>query len=393
MRLSRRSALGLASLAAGGGLALAAFGRSPSAGTTQPWTPPAGPEPTAGLGEIAGRGGLLFGSSIDFEAFAQPAYHQLYKREARIVTTDTALKFDWLRPTPNGFSFGPADQIVDFGATHGILVRGHCLAWNENLPDWLKRLSKAERTRIFESHIDTVVSRYAGRLHSWDVVNEPFWPGHHEPGGFRNGAWFDAMGPSYIEIALRRARAADKTVRLAINEAHCEIIHGWGDGIRPRLLKLIDDLQHRGVPLDAIGLQGHLQPQWDYDDDAFLAYVEEIAARRLDVYITELDVNDIAYANDPVQRDAQVASRYAAFLGHVLRAPRVKVVVTWQLSDRYTWYRDVPGEVSALRSPRPLLFDPNLVRKPAWRAAAQAFQNVCGSSSKCGDHGERLVRN
>ena len=390
MALSRRTTIfGLATLAGCAGLGAVVSNDAASRQAPEPQLR----LPDAGLADAAGRGGLLFGASIDHQVFDDAAYSKLYERETGIVTTDTALKFDWMRPNPQTFSFAAADKIVAFADARRILVRGHTLAWNENLPDWLKRLSGAERTRIFDSHIDTVVARYAGRLHSWDVVNEPFWPQHNQPGGFRNGPWLDAMGPSYIDRALRRARAADGAVKLAINEAHCEIINGWGDGIRPRLLRLVDDLQHRGVPLDAVGLQGHLQPQWGYDDDAFLDYLTQLAARKIDIYITELDVNDIAYADDPARRDEQVARRYASFLGHVLRVPRVKLVITWQLADRYTWYRDVPGQMRDGRQPRPLLFDENFSRKPAWRAAMMALQNVCGSSSKCGDQGERLVTN
>ena len=48
----------------------------------------------------AASAGLLYGASIGEEAFADPAYAALYRRETRILTTDVALKFDWLRPTP-----------------------------------------------------------------------------------------------------------------------------------------------------------------------------------------------------------------------------------------------------------------------------------------------------
>ena len=242
---------------------------------------PASMGPT--LAEAARKAGLLFGASIGPEAFADPAYADLYRREADVLVTDVALKFDWLRPTPERFEFGPADAVFDAARANGKQVRGHTLIWNDNQPDWLKRLSGAEIERVFDAHIETVASRYAGRLHSWDVVNEPFWPMHGKPGGWRDGPWFSAMGPAYVERAFRRVRAVDKTAKLTLNEAQCDNDHDWGRSIRPPLRDLVDRLLDAGAPLDAIGLQSHLQPQWpsNYPEFARCRRVRPQGPRRL----------------------------------------------------------------------------------------------------------------
>jgi len=44
------------------------------------------------------------------------------------------------------------------------------------------------------------------------------------------------------------------------------------------------------------------------------------------------------------------------------------MVVTWQLSDRYSWYREL-----SRRAPRPLPFDGDLRIKPLGEAMAAAF--------------------
>lgn len=363
-RLPRRSALALLAGAGLGATLPGAFaaGVRPAA--------PLPPAPPGSLGKLAAEAGILFGASIGSDLPA--GYAALYAGEVGIATTDTALKFDALRPDAATYRFGPADRILGFATEHGIKLRGHTLIWNENTPEWLRKSSSREIEHAFEAHLETVAGHYAGRLHSWDVVNEPFWPDHGRPGGYRDGPWFAAMGPSYVPRAFRRVHAVDNSARLCLNEAHCEIAGGWGEGIRPRLLALVDDLLDAGAPLHAVGLQGHLQPQWGYDDAAFQAFLEQLAKRGIDIYITELDVNDKAFPDDPAARDAAVAERYAAFLQHVLAVPQVKVVETWQLADSFSWYRDTPG--GEARRPRPLPFDAALRPKAARDAMARVFK-------------------
>jgi endo-1,4-beta-xylanase len=326
------------------------------------------------LAQAASGAGLLYGASIGQEAFADPAYAALYRRETRILTTENALKFDWLRPSAERFEFSFADAILREAKANGKLMRGHTLIWNDNAPDWLKRLSGREVERVFDEHIDRVCERYAGQLQSWDVVNEPFWPMDGQPGGWRNGPWFAAMGPTYVERAFRRVAAIDKTARLTLNEAQCDNDHDWGRSIRPLLAGLVERLLDAGAPVQAVGLQSHLQPQWPHDYPAFGDYVRGFGAKGLDVYISEFDVNDAALPDAIAARDRAVAATAAAFLEPVLRVPAVKMVVNWQLSDRYSWYRALqPARFWSKRTPRPLPFDDEMRAKPLRAAMLACF--------------------
>ncbi len=322
----------------------------------------------ASLAEAAAGAGLLYGAAIGQQALDDPAYAALYRSQTSILTTENAMKFDWLRPASDRFDFSTADAIVSFAAANGKPLRGHTLIWNDNAPDWLKRLSGREVERVFDEHIERVVSRYAGKLYAWDVVNEPFWPMGGKPGGWRDGPWYAAMGPAYVERAFRRVAAIDKTARLALNEAQCDNDHEWGRSIRPLLAGLVEKLLDAGAPLDTIGLQSHLRPQWPSDYPAFGRYVEAFAARGLSVSITEFDVDDSSFADDVGERDRAVAATAARFLTPVLAVAGVDMVVTWQLSDRYSWYRSL-----SRRPARPLPFDDALRPKPFAAAMAAAF--------------------
>ncbi|ODT07183.1 MAG: hypothetical protein ABS35_45120 [Kaistia sp. SCN 65-12] len=332
--------------------------------------------PRETLGSAAARAGVTFGTSIAADTLVTPAQAALYLREARILTIDWALIFDHLRPEADQFLTGDAEAILTFAAPSDTPVHGHALAWNESRPDWLAKLSTTELGKALDRHVHETVGHFAGRLPSWNVVNEPFWPGHGLPGDYRDGPWLRAFGPGYVARAFKRARAADPTARLVLNEAMAEAWTEDGARIRQGLLTLVDTLQDQGVRLDAVGLQGHLNPGLPHDDAGFADFLHQLAERKVEIWVTELDVDDTAFPDDVVARDAAVAARYRDFLTAALAVPAVTTVITWQLADPASWYvhmaeqRD-PG---ARRMPRPLPFDAEFEPKPARDAMLAAFR-------------------
>jgi endo-1,4-beta-xylanase len=328
--------------------------------------------PRPGLAALAALSGRAYGAAFDREMRTDKAYRALYRREVSMVTTENAMKFDHLRPHGPEADFSFADWSVKFAEANGLALRGHNLIWNDNLPDWLARMSRRRRQRLFDAHIDEVAGRYVGRVRVWDVVNEPFWPEAGEPGHYGVGPWYDAFGPAYISRALHRAATADRRALLAINEAHTEQQTRRGKAIRSALLALIEDLLQAGAPLHVIGLQGHLQPHLPFDGAAFEDFLWRIAGFGLGIHITELDVNDRSLDRGAARRDAQVAEWTARFLAVVLKVPAVSAVVSWQLSDRYSFYT---GDKSLFQAdPRPLPLDRDYRRKPVYFAMARRFE-------------------
>ncbi len=66
-------------------------------------------------------------------------------------------------------------------------------------------------------------------------------------------------------------------------------------------------------------------------------------------------------------RDRAVADDYRRYLSTALEEPAVASVITFGLSDRYTWLQeDYPRQDGVPR--RPLPFDSNMHPKPAFRA-------------------------
>jgi endo-1,4-beta-xylanase len=334
--------------------------------------------PPQGLGAIAAKNGFVFGAAAGPVIDKDAAYRELYTTQTGIITTDIAMKMGTIAPQPGPKRFESADRLLQFCASNRIAMRGHCLIWNEWVPQWIKSMSVTERRAFFDSYIEEVAERYAGKLHSWDVVNEPFWPGHKAPGGYRLGPWYDAFGTGYVRRAFERVASVDKKTRLVLNEAQTERDDDVGLAVRSGLLRLVDELRDAGVPLHAVGLQGHLQPRYPHDPARFAEFLHELAGRGVDIYITEFDVRDDTFPDDVPTRDAMIADAAGKFLANALRVPAVKVVIAWELADNYSFYTDAAKKKDPLaqRQPRPLPFDSSMQRKPLWFAMARAFENA-----------------
>ena len=333
------------------------------------------------LGQIAARHALTFGAAIEPQFVKEDQdFAKLIAEQCRVLTAENALKWNALRPSPDQFDFAAADRVAAIAQANGVPIHGHCLVWHEAMPDWLIRaLSPATAADLMTTHIDQVVRRYAGRIVSWDVVNEVIERNDRRLDGLRQSPWLRALGPDYIDLAFHAAHAADPQARLSLADYGLEYDNiGWMVEKRGTLLERLRALVGRGVPIHALALQGHLlgdhAPAFGQGLADFLAAVADLG---LDIYVTELDVNDQNLAGSGTRRDSVVADIYARFLDVVLAQPAVKMVVTWGLSDRYTSKTNFFPRADGAPV-RPLPFDQDLKPKAAAKAIAQAFDRRGG---------------
>src|SRR4029077_3228316 len=160
---------------------------------------------------------------------------------------------------PGDDEYGPADTVASFAGANDLVLRGHNLLWYHRTPDWFFDLSdRAQQERAVRDHTEHRPSRYRGRIHSWDVVNEPIEPKDGRPDGLRTGVFLEMFGPDYLDLAYRTAREADPDARLVVNEYDVELDAPEQEARRTALLKLIERMQRSGTPVDAVGVQAHL---------------------------------------------------------------------------------------------------------------------------------------
>ncbi|HWL90406.1 MAG TPA: endo-1,4-beta-xylanase [Actinomycetota bacterium] len=366
-------------LARGGAVAAAVVGGGVSTLTR---TTPALAAPTGQLYQAAAAKGILYGSSTATWQFEpDPGYAALFAREAGMLFTEDDLLWYRLKPTPTApldFSFG--DAAFAFAQANAQSVFAAHLVWDEGLgegwpPDALYFLTEQEARDHLYGTIEPEVARYAGQTKAWVCCNEITDGRRKDANGFWTvNPWYQTIGPTFAEEAFFLANQQDPNAILIMNEFGTEQ-GSAATSKRTSVLAAIDYLQSRGAPIHALGIEAHLTYQGfanSFNATAFRTFLSQVAARGLNIFITELDVLDDGLKANIAQRDAGVAQVYSTFLTAALQEPAVKIVVTFGLSDRYTWLQeDFPRTDGAPR--RPLPFDESLQPKPAYTAILNAF--------------------
>jgi endo-1,4-beta-xylanase len=284
-----------------------------------------------------------------------------------MVTPGNEMKWDTTESSRGSFNFGPGDQIVSFGQSHSMRVRGHNLVWHAQLPGWVSSLPLNQVQGAMESHITTEATHYKGKLYAWDVVNEPF----NEDGSLRHDVFYNAMGTGYIADALRTAHAADPSAKLYLNDYNIEGENAKSNG----MYSLAQSLLSQGVPLNGIGLESHFIV--GQVPSSMQANMQRFADLGLDVAITELDDRiQLPTNNSSLQ---QQATDYGNVVKYCLAVARCVGISQWGVDDGHSW---IPGTFPGYGAAT--LYDSNYQPKPAYNATVTALGGSTGGGGGTG---------
>ena len=320
------------------------------------------------LRQEADKDGILIGTAVRPSQLSESAYASTLAHEFNMLEAEDAMKWRTLRPDRAIYDFHQGDELVRFAEDHQMKVRGHCLVWGRDNPDWLAHghFTARQLSRLLHEHINRVMKHYSGQVFAWDVVNEAL----DENGNVRDSVWYNQPGiglsgkeTAYIEQLFRWAHKADPSALLFYNEAEGEGLNRKSDTI----YAMVKDFKRRHVPIDGVGLQMHI-PMLDADIPAIAANIARLTALGVQVHITELDVSlplDSGEVRpDDVTRQADI---YRSIARSCLNDPSCTAIQTWGFTDKYSWI----GSHSRGSRGQALPFDRAYQPKPAYRAVLE----------------------
>ena len=326
--------------------------------------------------------GMVIGVAINQRQFdgTDTAGVALITKQFNQISPANALKFQPTQPAADRYTFEAADRYVQFGVERHMQVVGHNLVWHSQTGAWVFEGAEgkpADRDTLLarmRDHIRTVVGRYKGKIHGWDVVNEAI----DEDGALRKSPWQVGIGDDYVAKAFEFAHDADPDAELYYNDFNLE-----KPAKRAGVIKLVKDLQARKLRIDGIGNQAHWRldtPTIEEIDGALV----ELHGTGLKVMYTELDINllqNIARGADPATANPyanglpddvqqQLTRRYADVFGvFVKHRDAVTRVTFWGLSDADSW-------LNRGRMNYPLLWDRQRQPKPAFNAVVDVLRSA-----------------
>lgn len=299
------------------------------------------------------------GVAVNIRNVTDEAQQDLIRQNFNSVTAENDMKPSLVQPEEGRFEWRRADSIANFCRSNGIRMRGHCLCWHTQFPDWMftdkdgKEVTKEVFYARLRTHIHAVVNRYKDVVYAWDVVNEAMADGggarrnqqHGEaPNPYRQSRLYKLCGDEFIAKAFAYAREADPNVLLFYNDYNTT-----QPAKRERIYNMVKKMKDMGVPIDGIGMQGHYNiygPGAEELDAAIGRYATLVNH----IHITELDVRSNEEMGGGLQfsrgkkgnvptyvktlHDNQYATLFKVFRKH---RDVIDNVTFWNLSDRDSW--------------------------------------------------------
>ena len=311
-----------------------------------------------------------------------PKADSLVKKQFSSIVAENCMKSMSIQPEKGVFTFDDADQFVAYGEESGMHIVGHTLIWHSQAPRWFfsddegNDVTPEELTRRMREHIFTLVGRYKGRVHGWDVVNEAVL----DDGEYRDSKFYQILGEDFIRLAFEFAHEADPDAELYYNDYSMNKA-----GKREGVVKMVKKLQEQGVKIDGIGMQGHYSLN-DPTIDEVEASIVAFAALGVNVMITELDITVLPWPGQftsaevslsfefqnefnpyadglPEEVDAALNQRFVDLFDLFIKHKEsISRVTFWGVTDAQSWKNNWPVRG---RTDYPLLFDREYQPKPA----------------------------
>lgn len=279
------------------------------------------------------------------------------------ITAEYEMKMENIWTSSTAYNWDAADYLVDFAQENNTEVHGHVLVWYNSIPNWL--IAEKNDSIVFESKVKTyitdVVTRYKGKVKSWDVVNEVF----ADDGSLRAD---EVISPLFNDLVgfygrcFQYARDADPDAKLFYNDYSVVV----NSSKRTAIKNMVTRFKSEGYPIDGIGAQFH------YTKDTKLSTIKtgfnDIATTSLLIHISELDIvmnvdksNSFIFSNSAAQEQSVIYETIVKMYNSLPENQKF-AITTWGVTDKYTW-------LTSYWNPNvyPLLLDSNYNKKKAYQ--------------------------
>jgi GH35 family endo-1,4-beta-xylanase len=324
----------------------------------------------ASLRKLAG-GKPLIGTAVatHFEKNYTPDEINILATQFDSVTPENCMKWQQMCPEEGTYRFEDIDRLMEFAAKHKQSFVGHTLLFNRDgdYPKWLFRDGGKEADaklvwKRIEEHATKLMTRYPGKIDSWDVLNEFIEVPNP---GYRVTDLTRVLGADFPERLFKLAAELDPKAKMTYNDFSVE-----NPARLKAILAFVRKLEKTGANLDNM--------------------IKQFAAEGFRCALTELDVDVIPrslYWNPKTRDDAskinpyvngcppeileKQANTYREAMGAVMaNIQHVDRVSFWGFGDGRSWLNSWPWK----RVNHGLLFDRDSKPKPAFHAVAEMLK-------------------
>ncbi len=301
-------------------------------------------------------------------------YDEVYKREFSSITAENDMKmasiFTGIDTSGNIiYDWSKVDALIDYAETNNLNVHGHTLIWHRSLPQALENFSGTDQEfeNLIEQYITDVLTRYSGKINSWDVVNEAI--DDNPSTEWRDSVFLQRMGVDYVKKCFAFARAADPNVKLFYNDYNMV----FDATKRGKVLDMVEKLKSDNL-IDGVGYQMHIDYNFPVRQGIQEA-TDELVAKDLLIHFAELDVklnaaNDLTMLTEEraLAQKQKVLEVVEIFNG--IPQKNKYGITLWGLKDDDTWL--IPENNG--RPEWPLLFDASFNKKNAYQGFLEGLQ-------------------
>jgi endo-1,4-beta-xylanase len=320
------------------------------------------PVPPAAPLTLKEKASFRIGAAVQASQLKNTTFSDAFRNSFSQLTAEYEMKMGHVWTSLSGYSWTNPDFLVNYAVQNGMTIHGHALLWYQSFPAWFKNAGydSLNFENNVKAYITAIVSRYKGKIVSWDVANEIF----ADNGSLRNdGIVYSVFRDplAFYGRCFQYARNSDPAVKLFYNDYDIVLNSAKRNAVKAMVARFKRD----GYPIDGIGEQCHTTA-WT-DKTARSNGFSDLAATGLLIHISELDVrvnqnksDSYVFTSAEQQKQSDTYKGIAAMY-ETLPDSQKFAITTWGLTDKYTWLTSWWHKLEY-----PLLFDDGYLRKKAY---------------------------